>query len=85
MLDKVSFSSFRVSRVINAGSLMSPELEEALNGIKKVIIAFEKDIRDDVQWDWATDRVPSAIVSPGGQHESVDICASFTALRGIRG
>ena len=45
-----------------AGSFISPELEEALQSIKGVVAAFERDVRTDVKWDWKRDRVPSALV-----------------------
>lgn len=48
--------------LVGLGSLISPELEQALLSIKGVVIAFEKDVRNDVKWDWTTDRMPSALV-----------------------
>ena len=43
-------------------SFISPELEEALQSVKGVVAAFERDVRTDVKWDWRRDRVPSALV-----------------------
>lgn len=49
--------SFRSQLTFNCdthtGSFISPELGEALNSIKGVVAAFERDIRSDVKWDSA--------------------------------
>ncbi|CAN0509303.1 unnamed protein product [Ectocarpus sp. 12 AP-2014] len=44
-------------------SFISPELGEALQSIKGVVAAFERDLRTDVKWDWKRDRVPNALVN----------------------
>lgn len=47
-----------VSNYNIAGSFISPELAEALQSIKGVVAAFEKDVRTGVKWDSALVRTP---------------------------
>lgn len=58
-----------------AGSFISPELEEALQSIKGVVAAFERDVRTDVKWDWKRDHVPSALV-----RLTVDYCFTVAVV-----
>lgn len=48
------------------GSFISPELGEALQSIKGVVAAFERDVRSDVKWDSALvrDRIPRTCRHP---------------------
>ncbi|CAM9236624.1 unnamed protein product, partial [Scytosiphon promiscuus] len=52
-------------RLLNqiTGSYVSPELGEALQSIKRVVTAFDRDVRTGVEWDWKRDRVPSALIN----------------------